>query len=102
MTDGAQGELASLGFERAVANGSSGSRQFDMVDGGKFNADKAYKDSKLCNVLFTQELQRSLDAAGSNIKANCFTPGFIVGTGLFRDQNQVFTKAFVIAATKLL
>ena len=73
-----------------------------MVDEGKFNADKAYKESEVCNVLFTRELQRRLDAAGSNIKANCFTPGLIVGTGLFRDQNQVFTKVFDIAATKLL
>jgi len=29
---------------------------FEMVDGEKFDADKAYKDSKLCNVLFTREL----------------------------------------------
>lgn len=100
---GAQGETATLGdlqgLEKAV---SSGSGQFDMVDGNPFNADKAYKDSKLCNVLFTRELQRRLDASGSNIKANAFTPGLIVGTGLFRDQNQVFTKVFDVAATKLL
>ena len=56
-----------------------------MVDGGKFNADKSYKDSKLCNVLFARELQPRLDIDGSNIKANCFTPGLIVGTRLFRD-----------------
>jgi len=100
---GAQGVLATLGdlggFERAVTNGSG---KFDMVNGGEFNADKAYKDSKLCNVLFTRELQRRLDASGSNIKANSFTPGLIVGTGLFRDQNKVFTKVFDIAATNLL
>ena len=90
---GAQGKLASLGglegFENAVA---AGSRQFDMVDGGEFNADKAYKDSKLTNVLFTRELQRRLRNSGSNIQVSCFNPGLIVGTGLFRDQNQVFTK----------
>eukprot|EP00579_Thalassiosira_antarctica_P005718 CAMPEP_0201885240 /NCGR_PEP_ID=MMETSP0902-20130614/18374_1 /ASSEMBLY_ACC=CAM_ASM_000551 /TAXON_ID=420261 /ORGANISM="Thalassiosira antarctica, Strain CCMP982" /LENGTH=432 /DNA_ID=CAMNT_0048414371 /DNA_START=26 /DNA_END=1324 /DNA_ORIENTATION=- len=100
---GAQGELATLGdlqgFENAVANGS---KQFDMVDGGEFNADKAYKDSKLCNVLFTREMQRRLNESGSGIKVNCFNPGLIVGTGLFRDQNQVFTKLFDVAATKLL
>jgi hypothetical protein len=49
---------------------------------------------QLCNVLFTRELQRRLDvnADTKGVIANCFSPGLIVGTGLFRDQNQVFTK----------
>jgi hypothetical protein len=49
---------------------------------------------QLCNVLFTRELQRRLDAteATRGIVANCFNPGLIVGTGLFRDQNPIFTK----------
>ena len=34
--------------------------------------------------------------------ANCFNPGLIVGTGLFRDQNPVFTKLFDFAATDLI
>jgi protochlorophyllide reductase len=100
---GAQGKTATLGnlkgFEDAVASGTG---KFDMVDGGPFNADKAYKDSKLCNVIFTRELQRRLDESGSKIKVNSFTPGLIVGTGLFRDQNPVFTKLFDVAATNLL
>mmetsp|Transcript_29137 Transcript_29137/g.58132 ORF Transcript_29137/g.58132 Transcript_29137/m.58132 type:complete len:454 (-) Transcript_29137:18-1379(-) len=101
---GAQGEKATLGdlsgLENAVANNS---KQFDMVDGRPFNADKAYKDSKLCNVLFTRELQRRLNASGSSsIYVNAFNPGLIVGTGLFRDQNQVFTKLFDVAATNVL
>ena len=101
---GAQGETATLGNLQGLENAvSSGTKQFDMVDGQPFNADKAYKDSKLCNVLFTRELQRRLDADSSNnIKVNSFTPGLIVGTGLFRDQNQLFTKVFDVAATKLL
>jgi protochlorophyllide reductase len=74
-----------------------------MVDGSaEYDPYKAYEDSKLCNVIFTRELQRRLDASGSNIKVNSFTPGLIVGTGLFRDQNKVFTKVFDIAATNLL
>jgi protochlorophyllide reductase len=100
---GAQGKLATLGnfqgFENAVSKGTT---QFDMVDGGQFNADKAYKDSKLCNVIFTRELQRRLTESGSKIVVNSFTPGLIVGTGLFRDQNPLFTKVFDIAATNLL
>ena len=57
---------------------------------------------QLCNVLFTRELQRRLDDKGSTIVANSFTPGLIVGTGLFRDQNPVFTKLFDIAATNII
>jgi protochlorophyllide reductase len=102
---GAQGVPATLGdlagFEGAVADGSG---RFDMVDGGAFNADKAYKDSKLCNVIFARELHRRLGSDGrtTGIRVNSFTPGLIVGTGLFRDQNKVFTKVFDIAATNLL
>ncbi|KAI2503523.1 enoyl-(acyl carrier protein) reductase [Fragilaria crotonensis] len=88
---GAQGKTATLGdltgFERD-------GRLFEMVDGEPFNADKAYKDSKLCNVLFFRELQRRLDASPSTqgIVVNAFTPGLIVSTGLFRDQPKLFTK----------
>eukprot|EP00591_Stephanopyxis_turris_P006985 CAMPEP_0195522836 /NCGR_PEP_ID=MMETSP0794_2-20130614/21387_1 /TAXON_ID=515487 /ORGANISM="Stephanopyxis turris, Strain CCMP 815" /LENGTH=450 /DNA_ID=CAMNT_0040652685 /DNA_START=36 /DNA_END=1388 /DNA_ORIENTATION=+ len=95
---GGQGSLATLGNLAGLEKGHT----FDMVDGGSFDADKAYKDSKLCNVLFTRELQRRLDSSGAGINANCFSPGLIVGTGLFRDQNPVFTKLFDVAATNLL
>jgi protochlorophyllide reductase len=96
---GAQGEKATLGDLSGLERDGV---RFEMVDGAPFNADKAYKDSKLCNVLFTRELQRKLDAGGTGITTNCFNPGLIVSTGLFRDQNPAFTKVFDFAATKLL
>jgi protochlorophyllide reductase len=43
-----------------------------------------------------------LSAKGSNVVVNCFNPGLIVSTGLFRDQNPLFTKVFDFAATDLL
>lgn len=50
---GAQGKTATLGdltgFERD-------GRLFEMVDGEPFNADKAYKDSKVCHVEFIHVL----------------------------------------------
>jgi protochlorophyllide reductase len=54
-------------------------------------------------VLFTRELQKKLDASSSTrgIVANCFTPGLIVSTGFFRNQNPLFTKLFDFAATSL-
>jgi protochlorophyllide reductase len=98
---GAQGEKATLGDLKGLERDGI---HFDMVDGNEFNADKAYKDSKLCNVLFTRELQKRLDASSTTngIVANCFNPGLIVSSGLFRDQNKVFTKVFDFLATDLL
>lgn len=96
---GAQGEKATLG---ALDGLERDGVRFEMVDGAPFNPDKAYKDSKLCNVLFTRELQRRLDSSGTGITTSCFNPGLIVSTGLFRDQNPAFTKVFDFAATSLL
>lgn len=94
---GAQGVPATLGDMKGL---ETEGRSCEMIDGEKFNADKAYKDSKLCNVLFTRELQKRLGSEG--ITVNSFSPGLIVGTGLFRDQNPFFTKLFDVAATDLL
>lgn len=44
----------------------------------------AYSHSKLANVLFTSELARRLDRAGSNVTANSIHPGAIPGTGFGR------------------
>jgi len=96
---GAQGSTATLGTLDGITKYG---RDFEMIDGNAYDPDKAYKDSKLCNVLFTRELQRRLDSDNKNIIVNCFSPGLIVGTGLFRDQNPIFTKIFDFAATDLL
>lgn len=57
------------------------------MDGGAFDGDKAYKDSKLCNVLFTRELSKRLKASGAKgVTVNCFSPGLITKSGLFRNR----------------
>jgi protochlorophyllide reductase len=43
----------------------------------------------------------SASTATKGIAVNCFSPGLIVGTGLFRDQNPFFIKLFDFAATDL-
>jgi|AntAceMinimDraft_11_1070367.scaffolds.fasta_scaffold63687_1 NAD(P)-dependent dehydrogenase (short-subunit alcohol dehydrogenase family) len=50
-------------------------KHFEMADGGSYDGNKAYKDSKLCNILFARELAARLTAAGVGITCNTFSPG---------------------------
>ena len=69
---------------------------------------RAYTTSKLCNVLFTYELERKLraeKAAGSNgrsITVNAFDPGLMPGTGLARDYGRLarFAWRYVLPALR--
>jgi light-dependent protochlorophyllide reductase len=69
---------------------------------------RAYTTSKLCNVLFTYELERRLraeKAVGSNgrsITVNAFDPGLMPGTGLARDYGRLarFAWRFVLPALR--
>jgi protochlorophyllide reductase len=68
-----------------------------MVNGQeKYDGDKAYKDSKLCNVITTIEMARRLQKDGSSVTCNCFNPGLIPTTGLFRGLNPVFVAVFTV------
>ena len=50
---------------------------FDDYNGERrYNPHRAYQQSKLSNLLFTAELQRRLDAAGSRVRANAAHPGY--------------------------
>ena len=72
-----------------------------MVDGGPFDADKAYKDSKLCNLLFTAEASRRLAKKNAKATAHAFSPGLIPSPdGFFRYQPKFFAKTFNAIATK--
>jgi protochlorophyllide reductase len=98
---GAQGKTANLGnLEGFLRDGNN----FEMVDGQPYNGDKAYKDSKLCNVFFCRELQRRLSASDTTkgITVNSFSPGLITSTGLFRYQSPFFSSIFGMLATNVL
>lgn len=56
----------------------------DNIDVKKENG-KHYVNSKLCNVLFTYELDRRLKLQGKTVIVNAFNPGFIPESGLSRD-----------------
>lgn len=73
------------GLHRGIIN-------FNDIEGkGKYSPMRAYRQSKLANILFTKELARRLKDTG--IMANCLMPG-LVSTNLFRNSNR-FTRAFI-------
>jgi len=79
------GDLQGLaaGFKAPVA----------MIDGKPFKPGKAYKDSKLCNMIVSRELHRRYhDSTG--IVFNTLYPGCVADTALFRDTPQAFRTIF--------
>jgi len=72
-----------LGFKAPIA----------MASGKPFKPGKAYKDSKLCNMITTQELHRRLhDSTG--IVFTSLYPGCVADTPLFRNTPPLFQKIF--------
>jgi protochlorophyllide reductase len=78
------GDLQGLeaGFQRPIS----------MISGEKFKAGKAYKDSKLCNMITVRELHRRYAATG--IVFNSLYPGCVADTPLFRNSYPLFQKIF--------
>jgi len=79
------GELEGLekGFRAPIA----------MIDGKPFKPGKAYKDSKLCNMIISRELHRRFhDRTG--IVFNTLYPGCVADTALFRDTPAAFQRIF--------
>ncbi|MBF2048963.1 MAG: protochlorophyllide reductase [Leptolyngbya sp. IPPAS B-1204] len=64
-----------------------------MIDGKKFKPGKAYKDSKLCNMITVRELHRRYhDFTG--IVFSSIYPGCVADTPLFRNSYPLFQKIF--------
>lgn len=64
-----------------------------MIDGKPFKPGKAYKDSKLCNMIMSRELHRRYNA-DTGIVFNTLYPGCVADTALFRDTPQAFRTIF--------
>jgi len=79
------GQLQGLeaGFKAPVA----------MIDGKPFKPGKAYKDSKLCNMIMSRELHRRYHQS-TGIIFNTLYPGCVADTALFRDTPQAFRTIF--------
>lgn len=56
----------------------------DSADGRR-----RYTTSKLCNMLFTYELDRRLGHGAQGVTVNAFDPGLMPGTGLARDYSAI-------------
>ena len=79
-----------------------------MVDGGPFQAEKAYKDSKLCNVLMAREVERRLRERGRILPVVAWSPGLVIPRGeggFFRENlrlNPLGQRVFALVARDLL
>jgi NAD(P)-dependent dehydrogenase (short-subunit alcohol dehydrogenase family) len=72
----------------------------DLQNAKRYRGWRAYRRSKLCNILFTRELARRLE--GTGVTANCIHPGFVrtgIGdntSGLFRRGVRLLKRGFAI------
>ena len=84
------GDLAGFeaGFKAPIA----------MIDGKPFKPGKAYKDSKLCNMMTVRELDRRFGTGAANestgIIFSSLYPGCVADTPLFRNTPPLFQKIF--------
>ena len=73
-----------------------------------FNADKSYKNSKLCNILFAKELSRVLEKRKMEISIISWAPGLVIpedDLGFFRYSskfNKIGYQIFAILANRIL
>jgi NAD(P)-dependent dehydrogenase (short-subunit alcohol dehydrogenase family) len=84
-----------------VASGAHHGARLDLDDlqmTRRFDGWLAYRNSKLCNILFTRELARRL--AGSGITTNCLHPGFVATR--FGDNNRGLFRAGVAIAKRFV
>lgn len=84
---------ANLGDMRGLQGGLNGLNSSTMIDGGGFDGAKAYKDSKVCNMLTMQEFHRRYHEETGITFASLY-PGCIATTGLFREHIPLFRLLF--------
>lgn len=85
--------LANIGKLEGLEMGMK--KPITMVDGGKFNGAKAYKDSKVCDVMLMRELHRRYHKSTGIVFTSLY-PGCIAETKLFREHYPVFQNLFPI------
>ncbi len=99
------GQPATLG----TLDGIRQHKQVTMINGQTtFDADKAYKDSKLCNILMARDIANQLKKVGKEMPVITWSPGLVIpkGSGGFfqtsRQQNPIGIALFSFVARDLL
>lgn len=82
--------FADLGDLKGLEAG--GRKPIAMIDGKTFNGAKAYKDSKICNMMTIFELDKRYKSSG--ITFSSMYPGCIATTQLFREKRGWFRFLF--------
>jgi len=82
---------ADLGNLQGLEQG--GTKPIAMADGKPFFGAKAYKDSKVCNMMTVSELHNRYHEDTGIIFSSMY-PGCIAETALFREKRQWFRKGF--------
>jgi protochlorophyllide reductase len=85
---------ADLGDLSGLASGIDG-RMATMIDGKEFDGAKAYKDSKVCNMLTMRQFEQRYGGKGKVTFASLY-PGCIAETGLFRSHVPLFKTLFPV------
>jgi len=90
--------FADLGDLSGMESGMKG--PVTMIDGGKFDGAKAYKDSKVCDIMLMRELHKRYHKS-TGIAFTSLYPGCIAETNLFREHYPVFQKLFPVFHQKV-
>ncbi|GAB2235655.1 hypothetical protein Droror1_Dr00026087 [Drosera rotundifolia] len=100
-TSGIQGRIINLSSV-AHTNTYEGGIRFDSInDEASYSDKKAYGQSKLANILHTNELSRRLKEEGANITVNSVHPGLIF-TNLFKHSFLTFSMHHTIYSIQFL
>lgn len=83
--------LADLGDLKGLEQG--GRKPISMIDGKEFNGAKAYKDSKVCNMMTVKELHDRYHKS-TGVTFSSIYPGCIATTNLFREKRGWFRFLF--------
>jgi len=85
---------ADIGQLQGLEAGMQGP-EITMMDGGVFDGAKAYKDSKVADVMLMRELHRRFHSSTGIVFASLY-PGCIAETNLFREHYPVFQALFPV------
>jgi len=88
--------------EKAGLNNLNNFKEEIMGNFKNFNADKSYKNTKLCNILFARELRNRLRIKKRKISIITWAPGLVFpdkGLGFFRYSSKFNKSGYLIFST---